>query len=83
MIMSDEIDVIANQPSSATLWAQGELRCLRIPSDDLMDLMRDIPEVSLSVLRQIVDLLTRNTQALEALKREQANASSPEASRKQ
>ena len=36
-------------------------------------------EVSLSVLRQIVDRLTRTTQALEALKREQANASSPQA----
>tara|TARA_A100001388_G_C28703905_1_gene467598 strand:- start:400 stop:549 length:150 start_codon:yes stop_codon:yes gene_type:complete len=37
-------------------------------------------EVSLSVLRQIVDRLTRTTQALEALMREQTNASSPQAS---
>ena len=37
-------------------------------------------EVSLSVIRQIVDRLTRTTQALEALMREQTNASSPQAS---
>ena len=65
-----EMGVIANQPRSATLRAQGEVRCLRILADDFMDLMRDNPEVSLSVLRQIVDRLTRTTQALEALKRE-------------
>ena len=45
-----------------------------------MNLMRDNPEVSLSVLRQIVDRLTHTAQVLEALKREQANASSPQAS---
>ena len=48
-----------------------------------MDLIRDNPEVSLSVLRQIFDRLTRTTHVLEALKREQANASSPQASLKQ
>mgnify|MGYP001178833085 FL=1 len=75
-----EMGVIANQPRSATLRAQGEVPCLRILADDFMDLMRDNPEVSLSVLRQIVDRLTRTTQALEALKREQVNAFSPQAS---
>jgi len=75
-----EMGVIANQPRSATLRAQGEVSCLRILADDFMGLMRDNPEFSLSVLRQIVDRLTRTTQALEALKREQANASSPQAS---
>ena len=75
-----EMGVIVNQPRSATLRAQGEVRCLRILADDFMDLMRDNPEVSLSVLRQIVDRLTRTTQALEALKREQAGALSPQAS---
>ena len=75
-----EMGVIANQPRSATLRAQGEVRCLRILADDFMDLMRDNPEVSLSVLRQLVDRLTRTTQALDALKREQAGAFSPQAS---
>ena len=80
MIMSGEMGVIAHQPRSATLRAHEEVRCLRILADDFVDLMRDNPEVSLSVLCQIVDRLTRTTQALEALKREQANASSPQAS---
>ena len=75
-----EMGVIAKQPRSATLRAQGEVRCLRILADDFMDLMRDNPEVSLSVLRQMVDRLPRTTQALEALKREHAATLSPQAS---
>jgi CRP-like cAMP-binding protein len=75
-----EMGVIGNQLRSATLRAEGEVRCLRILADDFMDLIRDNPEVSLSVLRQMVDRLTRTTQALEALKREHAAASSPQAS---
>ena len=75
-----DMDVIANPPRSATLRAQGAVRCLCILADDFMNLIRDNPEVSLSVLRQIVDRLTHTAQVLEALKREQANASSPQAS---
>ena len=75
-----EMGVIANQPRSATLRAKGEVRCLRSLADDVMNLPRDNPKVSFSVLRQIVDRLTCTIQVLEALKREQANASSPQAS---
>ena len=75
-----EMGVIANQPRSATLRAKGERRCLRSLADDVMNLPRDNPKVSFSVLRQIVDRLTCTIQVLEALKREQANASSPQAS---
>ena len=75
-----EMGVIANQPRSATLRAETEVRCLSILADDFMDLMRDNPEVSLSVLRQVVDRLTRTTQAFEALKRQHTALSSPQAS---
>ena len=75
-----EMGVIANQPRSASLRAETEVWCLSILADDFMDLMRDNPEVSLSVLRQVVDRLTRTTQAFEALKREHTAPSSPQAS---
>jgi CRP-like cAMP-binding protein len=75
-----EMGVIANQPRSATLRAETEVRCLSILADDFMDLMRDNPEVSLSVLRQVVDRPTLTTQAFEALKGEHTAPSSPQAS---
>ncbi len=42
-----EMGVIRNQPRSATLKAHGPVRCLRILTDDFLNLLRDNPEVSL------------------------------------
>ena len=63
-----EMGVIGNQPRVATLRAKGQVRCLRILADDFLDLLKDNPEVSLSVLRQLVDRLTKSSQALEAMR---------------
>jgi CRP-like cAMP-binding protein len=67
-----EMGVIRNQPRSATLKAHGPVRCLRILTDDFLDLLRDNPEVSLGVLRQMADRLALAIETVESQRREQS-----------
>lgn len=40
-----EMAVITNQPRSATVTARGELSCLRIPKQAVLDILNDYPKV--------------------------------------
>ena len=69
--------VIGNSPRSATLKARGEVRSLRIASDDFLHLMTENPDIALDVMRQLVERLANTTRMLEAARSANQNGSSP------
>ena len=72
-----EMGVIGNSPRSATLKARGEVRSLRIASDDFLHLMTENPEIALDVMRQLVERLANTTRMLEEARSVSQNSNSP------
>ena len=71
-----EMGVIGNSPRSATLKARGEVRSLRIASDDFLHLMTENPEIALDVMRQLVERLANTTRMLEEARSVSQNSNS-------
>jgi CRP-like cAMP-binding protein len=52
-----EMGVLNDQPRSATVRAIGSVRTLRIARDDMLDLLRNYPDLSLEMLRLLANRL--------------------------
>lgn len=62
-----EMGVLQNAPRSATIRAHGEVKALRITDEAFIKLLRDNPDVSLDVLRQLSVKLARSHRQFEEL----------------
>ena len=60
-----ELAVFLNEPRTATVRANGELRVLRIDADVFLRIVSENPEVALNVMRILSDKLARMTESVE------------------
>ncbi len=63
-----EMGVISNQPRSASIRSAGTSMVLKIESDTFMDLLSENPSMSLHVMRELTEKLSRTHQQAIALK---------------
>ncbi|MEM7406775.1 MAG: cyclic nucleotide-binding domain-containing protein [Pseudomonadota bacterium] len=62
-----EMGVLMKAPRSATIRAKGEVKALRITDEAFVKLLRDNPDVSLDVMRQLSEKLARSHRQFEDL----------------
>ena len=55
-----EMGVISNSPRTATIRATGKATLLRIEADTFMNLLSENPPMSLHVMRELTDKLTKS-----------------------
>lgn len=59
-----DMAILCDIPRTASVRAAEDLHTLRIRKDHLMDMMKDSPELALTVLKEIVQRLAKTTQDL-------------------
>ncbi len=59
-----DMAILCDIPRTATIQANDNLDALRIKKEHMMDMMRDSPELSMSVLRELVQRLAKTTHDL-------------------
>jgi CRP/FNR family transcriptional regulator, cyclic AMP receptor protein len=59
-----EIAILCDVPRTATVVAHGDLETMRVPKDEFLHLVTQVPQIGLEVMRALASKLDHATQAL-------------------